>query len=87
MRKASAQIDFDILQLLVCGKRIDCVSHDGLPLYARIIAENDIRAPGEQELLVQCNISCEWRGSKLGVLDPIDWTAGSANFEVTVTQL
>ena len=69
--KAGAMIDLDKLQLVIGSQRIDCRTRDDKPLYARIVADCDIRVPGEHELVISDGITSDW-GGKLGVVEPID---------------
>ena len=64
-------IDLDKLQLVIGDQRIDCRTRDDKPLFARVVAECDIRVPGEHELVISGDITGSW-GGKLGVVEPID---------------
>ena len=71
LRKAGAMIDLDKLQLVIGNQRIDCRTRDDKPLYVRVVADCDIRVPGEHELVISGDITGSW-GGKLGVVEPID---------------
>ncbi len=72
LRKVNAKIDFDRLQLVINGSRIDCTTRDNKPLYTKVVIECDMIVPGEHEMMVPCTLVNDRIKAKLGLLQPID---------------